>query len=506
MKKLFSLILIFSALTFFTFSEQYKIFDVDYTIQGAGFKFLGATKPSALRQQFPVDRKKTFNSVEELEQYINNYHKSLESSRNFETVDITYDIKEADDNGICFVDLSISIVDSHHLVIAPYPKYKTGSGASLKLKAKDTNFLGTLNTMNTSLNFAFSDDKIEPEISFDFDYPFNIGNINATFINDYTFSYVYTDEDDKSGTKWSTKTGLSLSFPFEKLPLNLGIYQYTGGDPDYIEYGDYYYFTEQLSLGTSFKLYEFPNYTNLSYSPSISIKWNWDPDGINKANSGLSSPILSFSHSISNGKIIWNENMRKGYSASLSNSYSYNFHRQDLNPSLSFTGKFFWNYYANDQEYWNQYGIGSYIYAFYYFEVPTNKYQTRYTSSFEGDLRGVWGSDAKSYPMGIVMNLDLPHNVFTSDFEPQIINFNLQIAPFFDMALAYDNNCGRSFDFYDDGYYCAGVEFLVFPVKWSSITVRASLGVDLKGAIRDPNFLEAISNNKEIFIGIGLQY
>ena len=139
--------------------------------------------------------------------------------------------------------------------------------------------------------------------------------------------------------------------------------------------------------------------------------------------------------------------MRKGYSASLSNSYSYNFHRQDLNPSLSFTGKFFWNYYANDQEYWNQYGIGSYIYAFYYFEVPTNKYQTRYTSSFEGDLRGVWGSDAKSYPMGIVMNLDLPHNVFTSEFEPQIINFNLQIAPFFDMALAYDNNCGRSFDF-----------------------------------------------------------
>ena len=74
------------------------------------------------------------------------------------------------------------------------------------------------------------------------------------------------------------------------------------------------------------------------------------------------------------------------------------------------------------------------------------------------------------------------------------------------MALGYDKNCGRKFNLYDDGYYCAGVEFLVYPLKWSSITARASLGVDLKGAAKDANFLEAISNNKEIFIGIGLHY
>ena len=108
--------------------------------------------------------------------------------------------------------------------------------------------------------------------------------------------------------------------------------------------------------------------------------------------------------------------------------------------------------------------------------------------------------------MGFVMNLDFPHNVFTSEFATQIINFNLQMSPFFDMAIAYDKDCGRSFNLYDDGYYSAGLEFLVYPLKWSSITVRASLGIDLKGAAKDANFLQAISNNKEIFIGIGLQY
>ena len=55
---------------------------------------------------------------------------------------------------------------------------------------------------------------------------------------------------------------------------------------------------------------------------------------------------------------------------------------------------------------------------------------------------------------------------------------------------------------FDDGYYCAGFEFLVYPLKWSSFTVRASVGIDLSRNI----FVEGIKNNKEIFIGLGLEY
>ena len=73
------------------------------------------------------------------------------------------------------------------------------------------------------------------------------------------------------------------------------------------------------------------------------------------------------------------------------------------------------------------------------------------------------------------------------------------------MALVYNKEEKRLFNPYD-GYYCAGLEFLVYPVRWSSITVRASLGVDLNKAANCYNFLEAISECKEIDIGIGLLY
>ena len=261
-----------SFLTFFVlsmFAEQYRIKDADYSVQGTGFKFLGTTRPYVLRQKFPLDKKKVFNSRDELEHYINNYEESLVSSRDFESVEVDYETSYSDTNEINEVFIKVSLVDSHHLLVVPYPKYSTDSGASLKLKARDSNFLGTLNTMNTSLNLKLQPAKDEngdetyifvPVLSFDYDYPFTIGNIDATFVNDYSISYVISDEDYKRGFEWETKTGLEFSIPFELLPLNIGLYQFTGGDLDYKYYKedeesyifkdneDYVYFSEQLSV------------------------------------------------------------------------------------------------------------------------------------------------------------------------------------------------------------------------------------------------------------------
>ena len=100
---------------------------------------------------------------------------------------------------------------------------------------------------------------------------------------------------------------------------------------------------------------------------------------------------------------------------------------------------------------------------------------------------------------------------FSIKFHPVVrdlikyFNFDLQVSPFFDMSLGY-NKITQKWFHPKDGFYAGGVEFLVYPLKWSSITVRASLGVDLKGASHEANFLEGISKNKEIFIGIGLHY
>ena len=98
MKRLFALIFIISSIAFLAFSDQYRITDIEYTTVGVGFKFLGKTKPSSIRQQYPIDKKKIFDSEESLNNYIQNYKKDLESSRKFELVEINYNTSFT---GIC---------------------------------------------------------------------------------------------------------------------------------------------------------------------------------------------------------------------------------------------------------------------------------------------------------------------------------------------------------------------------------------------------------------------
>ena len=258
------------------------------------------------------------------------------------------------------------------------------------------------------------------------------------------------------------------------------------------------------------KLKEFSNYTSLIYTPSITYNWNWDYNGINIENDNITSPDIKFEHTLENKQIVWDSNFRKGYDLLLKNSVTYNFQRNDINPYIGFEAKLYWHYLANDQDYWNRYGICTDFYAFAYFDLPINKYKygeligARLRGfndlSFFGNIRPITSTSA-----AIMLSIDLPHNILTTHFSKEILNFNLQISPFIDAALVYDRVQDRLFNPLD-GYYCGGLEILIYPLKWSSLTVRASIGFDLKSAVQSNNFLEGISKNKEIFIGIGLQY
>lgn len=506
MKK-FTALLFFLFLTLPFFSQSYKISDAQFSIKGAGFKFLGTTKEYSVLSNYPLDKKTVFKTEEELNTYIKNYKSQLESSRIFDSVQIDYETAASDD--ISEVTLLIKLEDSHHLVFMPYPKYSSNDGLSLKLKAKDTNFLGTMNTMNAEFKMNYSNKGFKPGFSFSFDYPFHIGPFHAEFLNDYTLTYVISD--DKSGFEWQTKTGLKFSLPFDRLKLEFGAIQYTNEDFKYIKYKDDLYFTENFFVALPVTLTTFSNFSHLIYKPEVSLNCNWDFDSINKENDDLSSPDLTFTHSLSNEKILWEHNFRKGYSFEVKNAYMYNFQRNDFVPSLAFSGKYFNYFTTNDQDYWNRVGIATSLYAFGYFDIPDNKYF--YGDTVGDKIRGVLDENyfGNTKPYGtssaaIILNIDLPNNVCTTTFSKEILNFNLQFSPFFDVAFVYDRETNRAFH-PADAFYCAGFEFLVYPLKWSSITVRASLGIDLKKSIQEENnFLEAISHNNEVFIGIGLLY
>ena len=107
--------------------------------------------------------------------------------------------------------------------------------------------------------------------------------------------------------------------------------------------------------------------------------------------------------------------------------------------------------------------------------------------------------------VGLICNFDFPVHIFTTDFG-QIFDFELQVAPFVDFAFVSNPKTGRTFD-------SAGLEVLVYPLKWRSIVVRGSAGFDVS---RLCNFDSGTNdtadnwNNKlkayEIFIGIGWHY
>ena len=57
------------------------------------------------------------------------------------------------------------------------------------------------------------------------------------------------------------------------------------------------------------------------------------------------------------------------------------------------------------------------------------------------------------------------------------LNFEFQLSPFFDAALIKNRGTGSNLN-YKEGIYTGGLEALVYPEKWKSFVVRASLGVD----------------------------
>ena len=87
-------------------------------------------------------------------------------------------------------------------------------------------------------------------------------------------------------------------------------------------------------------------------------------------------------------------------------------------------------------------------------------------------------------------------------------NFDLQLSPFVDIALIY-NKSTREWYNPKDGFYTAGLEVLVYPQKFSSYTVRASVGYDIGRKLLDDylnmDWREDVSKY-EISIGLGLHY
>lgn len=496
------------------FAEKFLISEVDYNIDGK-------TKPEAIERVIGINKTKIFQSEEELASYIEELKVLFENERNFQSSELSYEAVQSDNSEITNVKLTVSVKDSKHLLIVPYPKYDSNSGFSAKLKMRDTNPFGLLNTMNFDLVYETEkndedENKTDNKLGGSFDYrlPFKIGRVEASWNNAdniyYTFGENRPEFDANTGFTFTVPVAgaASASGSENRISVVFDVMQGIAGNFDYKKYGDEIYGKTDSKLSMPVLLARTKKLSKIQWGPYVSETARYDSDGIKESNEDLTGPIVFGGHEFSMGQINWIGNFRDGIYLSVDNAFGYNFQRKDFIPKI-----------AAELNYFKAFGKAGFNSRIRGFAMDNRR------EEFASKLRGIvdkyyyknyvneYGERTSSAlaEVGLICNFDFPVHIFTTDFG-QIFDFELQIAPFVDFAFVSNPKTGRTFAF-QDGFYSAGLEVLVYPLKWRSIVVRGSAGVDVS---RLCNFDSGTNdtadnwNNKlkayEIFIGIGWHY
>lgn len=521
--KRFFLIFNFFILNFLAFSFSYKINSVTYNITGK-------TKESAIRRMVPIDTSRIFENENEFAAYLRDLNVQMNNTRTFQKVSYDYqtfpssenvnaeNASDKNSNALYLADLTWNLIDTKHLVIAPYPKYNSNSGFETKVKFKDTNFLGTMNTLTSDVTFAMPENSDDKEMKhllgdygmsfglyFDYNFPFKMGKYDATWINNFNITYTI----GHSMPEWTLNTGLTFSIPLTKI-MSISVFAQQGftGEKDYKIYNDEMFFTETANVSFPIALAYINNWGGIYYSPGMQVTYFWDYNKLNPNNSKLFSPKLFIFQILSTGRVNWENNFRTGATFFVMQSFDYNIKTKVLAPKLATEVQLFKGFkYA---------GLAS---RFYYF-VGSNTSENigsrlrgiRDGQDFKSGNRYGAGGDACDTESALVINFDVPIHIFSTHFTKnkflKKMNFEIQVAPFIDVALL-KNKATKTTFWLTDGFYAAGLEVIMNLESWKAIQVRGSIGVDV-GRFLLKKFINmdwrAGVSKYEISFGIGLHY
>lgn len=524
MKKSAQFFFLHSVLVFFlipasSFSEKYKICDVEYELQ--------ETKQSAAEKNIPISTERTFESKEEFEKYIEDLRTRFQNQRVFQETSVTYECENDTDGEICKVHLKVAATDSKSLLILPYPKYSSSDGLSVKMKIKDANFLGRMSELSADAYFAIETDEDDETVShkaigfnFEYNFPFQAGPFDITWNNDFFAEYTL----DTKKCEFDTKTGLTFSLPRGTYSLVFDISQSFVRNLEYAPYDDEFYMNSDASLSMPITVADIDGWGKIKWIPYADFSANYKTDGsVNENNIDITSPLLTFAHKAETKRIDWIGNFRNGFSAETGQSISYNFQRNEYYPRI-------YTEIKAHKAFCKYFSASARLYAFASF--------SRYEKIGER-LRGIIDEQkykdsaehALKVTSAITMNIDAPIRLLATDWNTwtekifgeeswitrhtawfRYFDFEMQVSPFIDIALTKNAVTGSTFAL-EDGWYSGGIEVLIFPKKWKSVVVRGSVGVDLArtvlNRVSDTFINESFRNSvssKEIYIGLGLLY
>jgi len=482
-----------SAFVFSQTAEKYRIDSVEYEISGA-------TRVHPLRKAVKIDTKRLFANKLLFELYLDDIRSQFNNLRVLETSSVEPSYGEPDSEGIVPVHLLVTTEDTLNIIALPKPGFDSNTGFELKLKLKNYNFFGSMQELDSDVNYELDENgnhSFSGGVSFSI--PFESWG--------YSFTWdISTEVTIPFGNPvmYDFSTGLDLEIPVSFFDVHVGIVQgleINDRDDDKVFYDDdKIYFSEKLYVNVPITLMRYGTTGEIVWKPEISFSTNWDFNGIQADD--LKGPEIVIGQSVSAGRINWIGNFRQGYSTSLGNTYTFNFH-EDKDTEIQFTGMV-----QGHHSFIDRIGVSSRLSGFYNLDD--------HISDKKGDsLRGILDKRINT-DSAINFNLDIPVRVMRVDFEEitgvswtRYIGFEMHVSPFFDMALTHDlaNDTYYSFK---DGWYAGGLEIIVYPMKMRSIYARASIGFDLAEVLKSGSLGGEAERDgesiRELFIGIGLYY
>ena len=480
-----------------------------YVIRELEFEVDGISRPYYLALYGDFKEGERIEGRENLERYIERRIQTLNNQRvlDYTATRIEYFLGTPEADGALPVRLLIFVKDTPwNFVVVPYPKYDSNSGLSISLRAREYNFLGTMNPLRIDLGFASDqDDKQSVNFMIDTNTPFQAFGYNWVFNFDHFLEYTF-DED----LYYRNITGVSMNLPWNNTSFTFGLNHFI--TLNHSDYKDVFgsidpYIRWGIPLGI-----QVWDYGHLYYSMGVSGIINYPYDLLPES----LRPNAVFSHSLGFGRVDWIGNYRKGLSASLSNSFTWYFDRSDapLATNLEAVVTFF-------HPFNKLIGVYSRLRYRHYWRWSDRNDKWLHFDDGGNVLRGVLNKDLHGLNM-LSLNLDIPIRVlrfwpseWLEDPEVSMFNFEMHFSPFMDIALAegpyYSHSSlpNKEIKFgLDQMITTIGLEIIVYPHIARSLTIRGSLGYNVEKLMErgyQPRF-GFVPQWDEIYIGLDFHF
>jgi hypothetical protein len=439
----------------------------------------GSTRESVLRRMLDIQVGREFESLEDLQIYLDGKREYLEGIRLFQSASLDYKVVETDEN-VFSVSVFVYTKDTWNIIALPYPRYDSNSGLRLSIKFRNYNAFGSMEPLNIDLDYELSTaGESTLGTSLAFTAPLSWQRESWELITSQSFLYSFSEPFSYEGftsiRKIFDRPGYSSYIQLRQGFIDM--------DLDDDSYSEWYLRTE---VGAYARAPIFPNFMKGTGYASGNLVVGVNYNSEEALPSDYSGADAKLSTSLGFGRVDWIGNFRQGWLTTAENTLDYRFEANELTNLLTAT-------FRIDVPLIEKIlGAGIRIVGMAAYPDPLDDLGVY--------LRGIRNDGIES-DLGAFANFSLAMKLF--DFLPSKyiskswLDMEVQGSIFFDAGLVKE-----PITEIPELYMSSGAEFFAFPRAARSMFARISAGFDILHYAESANLASAL----EVFFGLGSHY